>query len=214
MHKTIRVGRGGDGPSLHFKIWYFPIIFLAKKVVYLVSNGKNEISPFLPTLRKSLASPGKFYYWHPPLVHNVWLIMDNWWTTVLWSGSTKLCNRFRKHFRWFALKYSFGLDIKKLDWPANLWCNFRNWRGNCPHSPPWLRALQLSGTMVAECTLLNREDKCSIHWIKCRSASWATPSPERSEYHVPSCRQLLLPKIFCTWKFLRSWVNFHSGSFH
>jgi len=31
-------------------------------VVYLVSSGKNEISPFLPTLRKSLASPGKFYY--------------------------------------------------------------------------------------------------------------------------------------------------------
>ena len=38
--------------------------------------------------------------------------MDNCWTTVLWSGSTKSCNRLRKHFRRFALKYFFGLDIK------------------------------------------------------------------------------------------------------
>jgi len=59
----------------------------SKKVVYLVSSGNNEISPFLPTLRKFLVSPGKFYYC-PPLVHNVWLIMDNCWTTVHWSGST------------------------------------------------------------------------------------------------------------------------------
>jgi len=35
--------------------------FLAKKVVFLVSGGKNEIYPFLPPLRKSLASPGKIY---------------------------------------------------------------------------------------------------------------------------------------------------------
>ena len=105
--------RRGLSPSLHLEIWYFPIIFLAKKVVYLVSSGKNEISPFLPTLRKSLASPGKFHYCLLP-VHNVWLIMDNWWTTVLWSGSTELCNRFRKHFRSFALKYFFGLHIKSL----------------------------------------------------------------------------------------------------
>ena len=49
-----------------------------------------------------------------PLVHNVSLIMDNCWTTDILSGSTKLCNRLRKHFRWFALKYFFGLDIKSL----------------------------------------------------------------------------------------------------
>ena len=101
----------GLGPALHFEIWHFLIIFLAKKAVYLVSSGKNEISPVLPILRKSLASPGKFYYC-PTLAHNLWLIMDNWWTTVLWSGSTKLCNRFRKHFRWFAPKYFLGLHIK------------------------------------------------------------------------------------------------------
>jgi len=50
----------------------------------------------------------------PPLVHNVWLIMDSCWTTVLWSGSTKLCNRLCRHFPWFALKYFFSLDIKSL----------------------------------------------------------------------------------------------------
>ena len=40
--------------------------------------------------------------------------MDNWWTTVLWSGSTKWRNRFLKHFWWFALKYFFDLHIKSL----------------------------------------------------------------------------------------------------
>jgi len=59
------VGRGGlEGvlcPSLLLKFDIF-LLFLAKKVVSLVSSGKNEISPFLPTLRKSLASPGKYYY--------------------------------------------------------------------------------------------------------------------------------------------------------
>jgi len=40
--------------------------------------------------------------------------MDNWWTTEFWSGSTKLCNKLRKHIRWFALKYFFGLHIKSL----------------------------------------------------------------------------------------------------
>jgi len=98
----------------------------------VVSSGKNEISLFLPTIRKSLASPGRFYYFHP-LVHNVWLIMDNWWTTMLWSGSTKLCSS--KHFRWFALIYFFGLHIKS-------WIDLKIFRAtfgiagnNCPRCP-------------------------------------------------------------------------------
>jgi len=50
--------------------------------------------------------------------------MDNWWTTVLWSGSTKLCTS--KKFRWFTLKYFFGLH----QWFSNFlssrttWCFF------------------------------------------------------------------------------------------
>jgi len=65
IHRTMGVGRaeveGGLGPSLHFEIWHFPIKFLAKKVVCLVSSGKNESSPFLAPPRKSLALPGKIY---------------------------------------------------------------------------------------------------------------------------------------------------------
>ena len=68
----------------------------------------------------------------PPLAHNVWLIMEKCWTTLLWSGSTKLCNRLCKHFRWFALKYFLWLRHQKLDWPENFWCNFRNWGAIAP----------------------------------------------------------------------------------
>ena len=78
----------------------------------------------------------------PPLVH-IWLIMNNWWTTVLWSGSTKLCSRFRKHFRLLALKYFFGLHIKSLV-NLNFRCNFRNWGGgNCPHCHPLATRLEV-----------------------------------------------------------------------
>jgi len=48
------VGRGGGGverghgPSLHLAIWHFPIKRLAKKIVFLVSIRKNEISRFPP----------------------------------------------------------------------------------------------------------------------------------------------------------------------
>jgi len=36
-----------------------------QKVIYLVSSGKNQRSPFLPTLRKCLASHAKFYCFPP-----------------------------------------------------------------------------------------------------------------------------------------------------
>ena len=67
---TMGVGRGGVeavlGPSLLLKFDIFLLRYMfSKKGCYLVSSGKNEISPFLPTLRKSLASPGKFYYCLP-----------------------------------------------------------------------------------------------------------------------------------------------------
>jgi len=43
---------------------------------------------------------------------DVWLIVDSWWTLVLSPGSTKLCSRFRKHFRLFALKYFLAYTSK------------------------------------------------------------------------------------------------------
>jgi len=62
--------KGGEGRALgplNFEIWYFPIKFVAKKVVFLVSSGQNEILPLLPPLQKSfwplqenpLLAPGK-----------------------------------------------------------------------------------------------------------------------------------------------------------
>ena len=62
--------------------------------------------------------------------------MDNWWTLVLWLGSTKLCSRFRKHFRWFALKYFFGLHIKNLIALKIFGATLGIGGGNCPHCPP------------------------------------------------------------------------------
>jgi len=112
---------------------------------------------FLPTLRKSLASPRKFYYC-PPLVHNVWLITDNCWTAVLWSGSTKLCNKLRKHFRWFTLKYFFGLDIKSLIDLKIFGATFGIGVGNCPHCPPKATCLHTTYMQwiayVASCQIL------------------------------------------------------------
>jgi len=63
------LGRGRDQGPLEFENWHFPIPFLAKKVVFLVSSGWKEISPllvpswkiFLANLWKNpqLAYPGK-----------------------------------------------------------------------------------------------------------------------------------------------------------
>jgi len=90
----------------------------------------------------------KFHYFCPPY-ENPWLhlknstvspplpgsqrLIDHGRTTVLWSGSTKLCNRFRKHFGWFALQYFFGLHIKSL---IDLKIFVQLWElggGSCPH---------------------------------------------------------------------------------
>jgi len=57
-----RKGSGGLGAQ-GWKIWRFPIIFLAKNVAFLVSRGKNEISPVLPPLEKPFGS-----FWKTPLL--------------------------------------------------------------------------------------------------------------------------------------------------
>ena len=70
-------------------------------------------------------------------VHKVWVIMDSWWTIMLWSGSTKIwCNRFRKQFRWLALKYFFGLHIKSLIALKIFGATFGIEGGSCLHCPP------------------------------------------------------------------------------
>jgi len=51
------VGRGqvrAKAPP-EFEIWYFPIKFLAKKAVFLVSSGKMKFCHFWPPLKK--------YFW-------------------------------------------------------------------------------------------------------------------------------------------------------
>jgi len=53
--------------ALDYEILHFPITSLAKKVVFLVSRGKKEISSLLaPPLKKRLATSGKIHYWPPP----------------------------------------------------------------------------------------------------------------------------------------------------
>jgi len=50
-------------------------------------------------------------------VHNVWLIMDNWWTIVLWSGSTKgWCNRFRLAVSLICAKVRISLAYASKAW--------------------------------------------------------------------------------------------------
>ena len=49
-----------------FEVLRFPIAFLAKKVVFLVSRRKNEISPLLYPLQMFLVTFEKINYWHPP----------------------------------------------------------------------------------------------------------------------------------------------------
>jgi len=54
----------GTRPFLDFEIWHFPITILAIKVVFLVSRGKNEISPLLAPLWKDLFG----YFWKNPVL--------------------------------------------------------------------------------------------------------------------------------------------------
>jgi len=111
-HKR-RKGRGRRGPWPLHTFWnstFFYYISSTKGCLLSFERKKWNFNIF--------ANPTKIlgFIWKillfPPLVHNVWLTTDNWWTTVLWSGSTKLCNS--KHFRWFTLKNFFGLHIKSL----------------------------------------------------------------------------------------------------
>ena len=56
--KIMGVESGGKGVLLlDFEIWHFSITFLAKKVVFLVSRRKNEISSLLPSLLE------RFLWW-------------------------------------------------------------------------------------------------------------------------------------------------------
>jgi len=51
---------------LVFEICHFLIIFLAEKVVFLVSKEKNEISSLVPPPGKIfVATSGKIHYFHP-----------------------------------------------------------------------------------------------------------------------------------------------------
>ena len=62
-------------------------------------------------------------------VHNVWLIMNSWWTIVLWSGTTKLYIGSPSNFGDICPEVFLWLTHRKLDCPENFWYNFRNWWG-------------------------------------------------------------------------------------
>jgi len=101
------------GPSLLLKFEQKRLFAFSKKVFCEVSSWKMKFHRF--------CSPYENPWLHlensiiaNTLARTVWLIMDNCWTRVFWSGSTNICNRLSKNFRWLALKYCFELDIKSL----------------------------------------------------------------------------------------------------
>ena len=135
-HKR-RKGRGRGQPWPLHTFWNltFSYYISSKKGLLSFERKKMKFHHFCP--------PYENPWFHlenstiSPLVHNVWT-MDNWWTTVLWSVSTKLCNS--KHFRWFALKNFFGLHIKSLIDLNIFGATFGIGGGQLSHCPPWLRA--------------------------------------------------------------------------
>jgi len=66
LHGRRKGVAGGDAP-VDFE---FPITFLAKKFVFLVSSGRNEISPTLLPLDKSLLAASGPIHYCPPLGKN------------------------------------------------------------------------------------------------------------------------------------------------
>jgi len=120
------------GPSLLLKFEQKRLFAFSKKVFCEVSSWKMKFHRF--------CSPYENPWLHlensiiaNTLARTVWLIMDNCWTRVFWSGSTNICNRLSKNFRWLALKYCFELDIKSLI-DLKIFCTtFGIGGGNCPH---------------------------------------------------------------------------------
>jgi len=80
--------------------------------------------------------------------------MNNWWIIPLRSGSTKSWCWIDslKQFRWFTLKYPFGLHIKGLINLKNFLCNCLELRGPLqPLPPPVATPLPLSKFHCSRC---------------------------------------------------------------
>ena len=60
------VGRKAKATPRFFEIWHFPIKFLDKKVVLLVSSGESIILPLVHPAKIFLAHYWKIYYWPLP----------------------------------------------------------------------------------------------------------------------------------------------------
>ena len=88
----------------------------------------------LPPLRKFLASHGKSIF-RCPCTQFVWLIVGNWWTILLWSGSTRGWSRAASAILLICTEVFLWLTHQKLDYPENFWCNVRNWGGIAPLPP-------------------------------------------------------------------------------
>jgi len=150
-HKRRRGRWKGPWTSIHFEIFIFPIIFLAKKGCLLSFERKKWNFTIFVHPTKVLGFTWKILPF-TPLVHNVWLIMDNSWTTVLWSGSTKLCNS--KPFRWLMLKNFFGLHIKSLIDLKMFGAYFGIGGAIAPLPPPlgYAAAMEYASAVAAETT--------------------------------------------------------------
>ena len=92
---------------------------------------------FAPTYENSWLYMEKSVF-QCPCTQFVWLIVGNWWTILLWSGSTKGWSRAGSAILLICTEVFLWLTYQKLDYPEIFWCNFRNWGRQLP--PPCLRA--------------------------------------------------------------------------
>ena len=123
------------------EISHFPIECLAKKIVFLDLIRKHKISRFCPPPYENSWLYMKKSIFQCPCRQFVWLIVGNWWTTLLWSGSTKGWSKGR--FRNFVdLRWSISLTYTSKAWLSwsflvqlsELMCVI------APIAPPWIRA--------------------------------------------------------------------------
>jgi len=144
LHTTMGVGRGGveggHGLSLHLEIWHFPVKYLAKKIVFQFRLEKMKFHDFPPHYENSWLQMEKSIF-QCPCTQFIWLIMGNWWTILLWSGSTKGWSRAGSAILLICTKVFLWLTHQKFDYPEIFWCNSWNWGGKLPSlPPPWQRA--------------------------------------------------------------------------
>ena len=123
-----------------------------------------------------------------PCTQYVWLIVGDWWTILLWSGSTKGWGRAGSAILLICNEVLVWLTHQKLDYPEIFWCNFRNWGGHFP-----LLATRLLHHMRLPLCRINKAHK------------WNAFLCQNFQMNQLSTRQLSQTKTQC---YLKQFVDF------